>query len=97
MIEKSTLPDGGLHLKVLGRFNFACYREFHDAVAGAAPARFVVDLSQAEYLDSSALGMLLLLRDKVNGDTRRVALMGSKGQPAEVLRLANFDKLFQMA
>ena len=96
MIETTKLADGSLTLKVKGRFNFSCYKQFNDAVAGPAPARYVVDLSSAEYMDSSALGMLLLLRDKVGQDTSRVKIVAGGGQPNEVLKLANFHKLFNV-
>jgi anti-anti-sigma factor len=95
-IDVSKAADGALTLKVKGRFNFTCYKQFNDAVAGPPAPRYVVDLSGAEYMDSSALGMLLLLRDKVGQDTSRVQILSGGGQPSEVLKLANFHRLFQV-
>jgi HptB-dependent secretion and biofilm anti anti-sigma factor len=96
MIESAKQTDGSLTLKIKGRFNFSCYKQFNDAVAGPAAAHYVVDLSGAEYMDSSALGMLLLLRDKVGQDVSRVKIVAGSGQPNEVLKLANFHKLFNV-
>jgi len=96
MIESTKQLDGSLTLKVKGRFNFSCYKQFNDAVAGPVAPRYVVDLSSADYMDSSALGMLLLLRDKVGQDTSRVKIVAGAGQPHEVLKLANFHKLFSV-
>lgn len=96
MIESTKQSDGSLTLKVKGRFNFSCYKQFNDAVAGPAAPNYVVDLSGAEYMDSSALGMLLLLRDKVGQDTSRVKILAGAGQPHEVLKLANFHRLFSV-
>ena len=96
MIETSKLADGSVTLRVKGRFNFTCYKQFNDAVAGPAAARYVVDLSGTEYMDSSALGMLLLLRDKVGQDAGRVQIVSGGGQPQEVLKLANFHRLFNV-
>jgi anti-anti-sigma regulatory factor len=45
-------------------------------------------------VDSAALGMLLLLRDHA-GEASRVTISGSRGQPEQVLRIANFHKLFR--
>lgn len=95
-IEASKAADGALTLKIKGRFNFSCYKQFNEAVAGPAAARYVVDLSAADYMDSSALGMLLLLRDKVGQETSRVQILSGAGQPSEVLKLANFHRLFQV-
>jgi anti-anti-sigma regulatory factor len=58
------------------------------------PTRYVVDLSLTDSIDSSALGMLLLLREKVGDDASRVVIHGGAGRPSEVLRLANFQRLF---
>jgi len=96
VIETSKQTDGSVTLRVKGRFNFTCYKQFNDAVAGPAAARYVVDLSGAEYMDSSALGMLLLLRDKVGQDGARVQILSGGGQPHEVLKLANFHRLFNV-
>jgi anti-anti-sigma factor len=86
--------NDALTLRISGKFNFSCYKEFQDAVAGPAPTRYVVDLSKADYIDSSALGMLLLLREKVGDDAGRVVIRSGVGQPSEVLKLANFQRLF---
>ena len=96
MILTTKATDGSMTLKVSGRFNFSCFKQFNDAVAGPPAARYVVDLSGAEYMDSSALGMLLLLRDKVGQDTSRVQIVSGKGQPSDVLKLANFQRLFSV-
>lgn len=96
MIESAKQTDGSLTLRIKGRFNFSCYKQFNDAVAGPPAPSYVVDLSGADYMDSSALGMLLLLRDKVGQDTSRVKILAGSGQPHEVLKLANFHKLFNV-
>jgi anti-anti-sigma factor len=96
MIETIKQSDGALTLRVRGRFNFTCYQQFNEAVSGPAAARYVVDLSDADYMDSSALGMLLLLRDKVGLDNSRVQILSGAGQPHDVLKLANFHRLFHV-
>jgi anti-anti-sigma factor len=96
MIIANKSTDGALTLKVSGQFNFACYKQFTEAVGTAPASRYVVDLSGADYMDSSALGMLLLLRDKVGQDLSRVQIVAGSGQPHEVLKLANFHRLFNV-
>jgi anti-anti-sigma factor len=82
-----------LHLS--GRFDFSCRNEFRAAYAESpAGSSFRIDMSAVDYVDSAALGMLLLLRDHV-GDASRVTISGSRGQPEQVLRIANFHKLFR--
>ncbi|HRH82429.1 MAG TPA: STAS domain-containing protein [Thiobacillaceae bacterium] len=55
-------------IRVRGRFVFSCQSAFRaacdKALARAETRAIHIDLSQVEYLDSSALGMLLLLKEK---------------------------------
>jgi anti-anti-sigma factor len=94
MITGEKKGDGSVTLHISGRFSFACYADFHAAISETSTPRYTIDLSEAEYLDSSALGMLLLLRERVGNDASRVSISGAKGQPSEVLKLANFGRLF---
>lgn len=81
-----------------GRFDFAQHKDFRNAYQNIAPGsmKFIVDLSKASYLDSSALGMLLLLREHVGGERGSVCITGSSEEVRRVLKIANFDKLFQL-
>ncbi|MBK1717864.1 STAS domain-containing protein [Thiocystis violacea] len=87
---------GVVTIAIEGRFDFAQHKAFRDAYKGidSKSMKFVVDLSAASYLDSSALGMLLLLREFVGSDPTRVRIKGSGEDVRRVLRIANFDKLF---
>ncbi|AHK78974.1 MULTISPECIES: STAS domain-containing protein [Ectothiorhodospira] len=85
-------------ISVGGRFDFAQHKAFRDAYRDlpAQGTRYRVDLSEATYLDSSALGMLLLLREHAGGDTARVSLRGCSDDVRRVLKIANFDRLFTL-
>jgi anti-anti-sigma factor len=94
-----TIADGRATVKLQGRFDFNAHRDFRDAIdqAMAAPAREVhIDMSAVDYLDSSALGMLLMLRDKAKSASREVALTQCSGPVKQVLEIANFSKLFRV-
>ena len=82
-------------IKVSGRFDFTCHQEFVKGYKSWPPGSkgYVVDLSQAEFMDSSAMGMLLQLREY--GDKRAgVSLVNGSDSVRDILRIANFDKLF---
>ncbi|QIK38279.1 STAS domain-containing protein [Caldichromatium japonicum] len=85
-----------LIIAVEGRFDFSQHRDFRNAYQNVAPGslRFIVDLSRATYLDSSALGMLLLLREHVGGRPDNICITGTNEDVRRVLKIANFDKLF---
>lgn len=88
-------------IKLVGRFDFNTHREFRGSyeplVSDASVRSVVVDFSGVDYLDSSALGMLLMLRDKLGGANKEVALTGVRGNVKQVLDIANFGKLFQIS
>jgi len=93
--------DGRAVIRLAGRFDFTVHREFREAVARALEPKHVreveVDLGGVAYLDSSALGMLLILRDKARALNRAVTLANCKGSVKQVLDIANFSKLFPIS
>lgn len=94
-----TTRDGKTVIILQGRFDFNAHREFREAVETAvkqAPDQIHVDLGGVEYLDSSALGMLLMLRDKAKGGGKEVALANARGSVKQVIDIANFGKLFPL-
>lgn len=99
MSVETRLDSGVLHIKIGGRFDFGVHNEFRDAVklAETGVQKIVVDMSLTEYLDSSALGMLLVLRDKIGGDRNAVQITGARAEVKKILEIANFDKLFAVA
>jgi anti-anti-sigma factor len=88
-------------IKLNGRFDFNTHRDFRTAyeslITDAAVKAVTVDFAGVDYLDSSALGMLLMLRDKMSGVNKDVSLTGVQGNVKQVLDIANFGKLFRIA
>ncbi|MER2538227.1 MAG: STAS domain-containing protein [Azonexus sp.] len=88
-------------IKLTGRFDFNTHRDFRTAyeslITDAAVKAVTVDFAGVDYLDSSALGMLLMLRDKMSGVNKDVSLTGVQGNVKQVLDIANFSKLFRIA
>ncbi len=88
-------------LKLNGRFDFNTHRDFRAAyeavLTNSEVKSLAVDFSGVDYLDSSALGMLLMLRDKMGGVNKEVSLTGVQGNVKQVLDIANFGKLFRIA
>lgn len=101
-MQASILNESGkVVIKLSGRFDFNTHREFRAAyeplVNDSAVRSVAVDFAGVDYLDSSALGMLLMLRDKLGGANKEVALSGVRGNVKQVLDIANFGKLFQIS
>lgn len=94
-----TTRDNTNIIALNGRFDFNAHREFREAVdkvVTEAPLQIQVDLGGVDYLDSSALGMLLMLRDKAKNHGKSVALANARGAVKQVIDIANFGKLFTL-
>jgi HptB-dependent secretion and biofilm anti anti-sigma factor len=91
-----TEHEDTITLHISGRFDFRLIKEFQQLLT-KEPRLWIIDLSAVEYVDSSALGMLLLLRERVRGDAQRIFLRGVQGQPREVLQMAKFDRMFKLS
>jgi len=87
-------------LKPKGRFDFNYFREFRssydEALTQEKIKRVVIDLKDVQYIDSAALGILLLLRDKANAMGKKVELANLQGTVKDVLEIANFHKIFNI-
>lgn len=82
------------------RFDSAQYQDFKKAylplIESASVQTIEIDLSKVGYLDSGALGMLVLLNESAKNSRKSVTLVSIPGRVSEVLRLANADKLFSI-
>ncbi|WP_026960735.1 MULTISPECIES: STAS domain-containing protein [Aliagarivorans] len=91
--------DGELVITVEGRFDYSKHQDFRCSYKDQAidGMLLVLDLSAAEYMDSSALGMMLLLKEHAEKSQAR-DLVIRRPSPAilKVLEVANFDKLIKI-
>jgi len=69
-----------LTIKIIGKFDFDTHLNMREAtnLVSEGIKKVVVDLSMTDYLDSSALGMLLVLRDRVANDHESIIIQGAK-------------------
>ncbi|MBE0439842.1 MAG: STAS domain-containing protein [Gammaproteobacteria bacterium] len=98
MSISTEIKDNNLIIKIKGRFDFKAQAEFRGAYEKAQPsAKFVVDLSQTDYMDSSALGMLLLLHDYAGGDKSQIEIVKCSEDVKAIFAISNFQKLFKIS
>ncbi len=85
-----------IHLN--GQFVFDAHREFKSAytnqLADPAITRVAINLAEVKYLDSSALGMLLVLRDRVLDVGKSLVLSQPSTIAARTFEIAGFKELF---
>ena len=85
-------------ISISGRFDFAIQREFRSSYRDVpANAEYKIDFGQVDYIDSSALGMLLLLREHAGGASARVNLINVSPNIRKILAIANFEKMFSIS
>ena len=98
-VNSSICSDNCLVISVDGNFDF----DFHDAFLSSykghdiAGKTVVVDLTRASYVDSSALGMMLLLRERVSGAGGKVSIRGANEEVRRILEIANFSRVFDIS
>ena len=92
-----TVEGDSVVIRIAGSFDFSSHRDFREAyTASPKQARFVIDLTEVTYLDSAALGMLLMLREHASGGPR-ISIKVGPGQAKDAIAVAHFDKLFAMS
>ena len=98
-MQLSTTINGSTAVfKMSGRFDFNDHRLFkaaYDPLLQQAELKIIdVDLAEISYLDSSALGMLMLLRERAEAVGMTVELSNPNASVAQILDISNFAKLF---
>lgn len=69
------------------------FREQVDSNLGAELTSCVVDMAQVEFIDSSAIGELVALFKRLDGEGRDLRLINVGGQPAEMFQFLRIDKV----
>lgn len=87
-----------LTIYIEGRFDFSSHQDFRAAYENLdkQPERYRVDMQETSYLDSSALGMLLLLRDYAGGDKADIEIRNCSPDVKKILTISNFEQLFDI-
>jgi anti-anti-sigma factor len=79
-------------------FDFKMHRDFKNAymplLDNAALREIEIGLGKVEFIDSSALGMLMLLNERARTANKTVALANASGAVLALLEVANFRKIF---
>ncbi|WP_046382519.1 STAS domain-containing protein [Pseudomonas veronii] len=98
VVSEVSLDGTKLTIAIKGRFDFGSHQIFREAYERFYKVSdvYVVDLKETTYMDSSALGMLLLLRDHAGGDDAEVQVINISSDVRKILAISNFDKLFDI-
>lgn len=86
-------------IRLPDRFDYAYHRQFSESyqphLGNEAITEVVLDFSQVGYLDSSALGMIVLLHKKCSSEGKKVKIKGARGTTLEILKMANMQNIVE--
>lgn len=87
-----------LQIIVEGRFDFSLHKQFRDAYADNSEnaKTFTINLSQTTYMDSSALGMILLLKDYAEKSNSKIVIYKPNESIQKILEIAQFNRLLDI-
>jgi anti-anti-sigma factor len=71
-------------------------RATHDVLAGRGLREVVLDFEAVDYVDSMALGALLLLRERAGAAGKTVVLTGMRAKVRSLFSLANLHRIFDI-
>lgn len=95
-INKQISDDGkAITINIDDRFDFSLHQDFRESYAQieTKPQKFILDLSKTTYMDSSALGMILLLKDYAESIAAQVVISKPSDTVYKILQIAQFHRL----
>lgn len=99
-IETFVKDNGGtLVIRLDNKFDFGKVQDFRTAYAelDAGVKCIEVDLVSTDYMDSSALGMLLNMQKSLSDKNLTYRITNVRPQVARILSISRFDKKFDIA
>jgi len=89
--------DGGLLVVATGELDVAATPELSTVLtvagAGTEPA-VILDLSEVDFVDSTALGVILRARESLEQEGRRLVMVATEGPVRRLLAITNMTQHF---
>lgn len=87
-------------MELSGRFDFNAHRDFRNSYEQILKSNSVkvinLNMARVDYLDSSALGMLLLLNEKARAANIEIIVSACPENIRKIIEVANFGKIFKI-
>lgn len=93
------LRQGTLDVTLSGKFTFKDHPEFREILQQIAEKdvqKVVMHMQRVEFVDSAALGMLLLALDETEKHKKQLVISGATGQVKKMFDMARFNTMFSM-
>jgi anti-anti-sigma factor len=79
------------------KFDFQLHREFREAYERNDAKSLVLDMNKTQFMDSSALGMLLQLKEYTDKKNGKISIKNASKNVLQIMQIAHFDKLFTVS
>lgn len=98
-IHSQLSSDGSsLTIKITDKFDFSLQNDFRNSYKEQnTVSKYILDFSSTSYMDSSSLGMLLLLKQHAEQNKGSVVIHNPSEPIKKILEVANFDKIFTIS
>ena len=86
-------------LKLEGNFTYTQRKSFQEALKAVSTdqiAEIMIDLSQVAFLDSAALGLLMITHRQLQAEKRTLSLAYPQPTVRQIIELANLHKTIPM-
>lgn len=81
------------------RFDYSYHKQFYDVCTEYLNKdevkEIILDFMHVEYMDSSALGMLVMMQKKTSNLMKKIKIKNARGATEEILKMANIQKLIE--
>jgi anti-anti-sigma factor len=97
-IETERNDQNGLVVKIKGRFDYSLldeWKAFYEDQPNP-PSHYILDLSDTHFMDSTAYGMLLLLRNFAGESDADIRILHPTEEIKSYLLTAKFDEYFDI-
>jgi HptB-dependent secretion and biofilm anti anti-sigma factor len=95
---KNKSQDGNeITISLPEKFDFQLHKEFRQAYEETDAKSLVLDMNKTQYMDSSALGMLLQLKEYSDNNSSKICIKNASNNIMQIMQIAHFDKLFTIA
>lgn len=85
-------------IKTDNKFDYSSHTEFRASYNNESDPgiSYIIDMRNTDYMDSSALGMLLLLREHAGNGVSNISIINCNEEIKNILAISNFHKLFNI-
>ena len=94
-MTSQALDEQDINFGIVGYFDaqtVSALEEDFQALVDDNQGRIILDLSEADFMDSSGLGSIVFLYKRLKAQKRDLVLSGMNGQPARLIRSLCVDK-----